>query len=524
MHDSVIVVGAGPVGLMLAAELRLGGVGAVVLEQLPARDDAPKANGLVGQVVQVLHHRGLYQRLTGKPGPPKPSPAYMFGGLSLPIDPWDGNPLHALPLPQWDLETGLAERAAELGADIRRGHRVTGFEQDDDAVTAHVVGPDGEYQLRAPYLVGCDGGHSAVRKTSGIDFPGVTSDRVTSRTAHVVLPASMLVAGMLDLPSGRLAPFAYHRTNHGVFVFASFQPGLHLVSCMEWDEPPVADDEPVTLAEVQASMRRVLGVDIPVTAPTGPGRYQLRRLASRNTRLAERYRAGRVLLAGDAAHVHSAIGGPGLNLGLQDVVNLGWKLAADVRGWAPAGLLDTYSSERRPLAERVVLHSQAQSALLAPGDQVTALRTLFGELLDNPANVRHLAAMLAGADIRYSCGGSGRHPLLGRWVPDLPLTVAGQPTRLAELAHHARPILLDLADDPLLAEVVVGWADRVDHVVASAEQPPADAVLIRPDGYAAWIADDDPARRPATLAAALTTWFGEPVTVTGSAGSFRHEQ
>lgn len=496
----VLVVGAGPVGLMLAGELALAGVRPVVVERLPERSPVPKANGLVGQVVRLMDHRGLYQRLTGSTQPPVPTPMFMFGGMPLPLDGWADSPMFALPVPQWDLEVSLEARARELGVDIRRGQEVVGFTQDADGVTVDLAGA----RLRARFVVGCDGGHSLVRKHAGIDFAGSSSERLTSRSAHVVLPDSVLTAeGELDVPgAGRFRPVTFYRTDTGVFVFASFQPGVHLVTAMEWDQPVVSDDEPVTFDEIRAAVGRVVGADVPMSPPTRPGRYVLRRLAGRNTRLATSYRAGRVLLAGDAAHVHSAVGGPGLNLGLQDVANLGWKLAAEIHGWAPAGLLDTYHGERHPVGERVMLHTQAQSALLAPGGEVTALRAVFGELLADPANVRRIAAMMAGADVQYQ---TGDHPLVGRWVVDFPLTVAGRATRLAEVARSARPLLLDLAGSAAVAAAVAGWADRVDLVVASAPSAPASAILVRPDGYAAWAGDD-----VASLVQALRTWFGEP--------------
>ncbi|HEX5407746.1 MAG TPA: FAD-dependent monooxygenase [Pseudonocardiaceae bacterium] len=500
----VVVVGAGPIGLMLAGELALAGVRPVVLERLPQRSEVPKANGLVGQVVRWLDHRGLYQRLTGDTRAPQPTPAYMFGGMPLSIGYWPDSPLHIMRLPQWDLEVGLAQWVADLGVRVRRGFDVTGCTQDWDGVTV-----TGSATLRARFVVGCDGAHSVVRKQAGVDFPGVSTDRVVSRTAHVVLP--LTASGELDVPGmGRLRPFTYHRTDRGLFVFATFQPGVQLVTAMEWDQPD--DDSPATIEDVRAGVARVLGVDVPMMQPTQPGRWVLRRVASRSTRQADRYRAGRILVAGDAAHVHAAVGGPGLNLGLLDVANLGWKLAATVQGWAPPGLLDTYHDERHPVGQRVVMHTQAQTALLAPGSEVTALRELFGELMAKPDNARYLATLLAGADARYG----GEHGLVGAWVPDFPLTVAGQPTRLAELARAGRPLLLDLVGDPALAEVATGWADRVDLIVATAANPPADALLIRPDGHAAWTADSD---RP--LAEALRDWFGEPAGCAGTPTSGR---
>jgi 2-polyprenyl-6-methoxyphenol hydroxylase-like FAD-dependent oxidoreductase len=529
----VAIAGGGPNGLMLACELRLGGARPVVLERLPERSAVPKANGLVGQVVRVLDARGLYGRLAGAggvPPVPTPAPAFMFGGLPLDLRRLDPNPLYVLPVPQRYLEGVLEERARELGAEIRRGHEVAGFSQDGDGVTVDVRGPDGAYRLRARYLVGCDGAHSVVRKGADIGFPGVTTEDVTSRSAHVVLPAGLLVpeTGELALPgAGRLRPFAYHRTARGVFVFASFQSGALLVTTLEWGQPRPAgdagDEVPMTVAELRDSVRRVLGEDLPMEAPSGPGPYVLRRLASRNTRQADRYRVGRVLVAGDAAHVHAATGGPGLNLGLQDVVNLGWKLAAEVRGWAPPGLLDTYHRERQPVGERVVMQTQAQLALLTPGGEVTALRVLFGELLQQEPNLRYVADLLAGTDVRYDVGGGATapHPLLGRWLPDLPLLGAGGPTRVAELLRPARPVLLDLtggpgegAGDPALAAAAGGWTGRVDLVAArcTAPPPPAAALLIRPDGYVAWVGTADDPQRPVGrgLRDALATWFGAP--------------
>lgn len=515
----VIIVGAGPNGLMLATELCLAGVRPVVLEQLAQPSVAPKANGLVGQVVPLLDRRGLYQRFTGNPGPPAPTPVFMFGGMPLVFGDWDRNPMCVLPLPQADLERGLRERALELGVDIRRDRRVTGLTQDADGVTLQVTGSAGEETLRARFVVGCDGGHSTVRAAAGIGFPGLTNTALTSRNANVTLPAELLRpdTGELEVPGvGRFTPFTFHRTERGVFVHAAFKPGRHMVTTMEWDGAEVDDEQDMTLAEMRESVRRVLGVDVPFDPPTGPGPHLLRRQVGRNTRQADRYRAGRVLVAGDAAHVHSGVGGPGLNLGLQDVVNLAWKLAAQIRGWAPAGLLDTYHDERYPVGERVVMHSQAQTTLLSPGGDVTALRALFGELLGDPANVRRIGNLMAGADIHY---GGGEGPV-GRWVRDFPLTVEGRATRLAELAHDARPLLLDLTGDPRLAEVAAGWADRVDTIVAEATDAPAAALLIRPDGYAAWAAEADPDTWPESLAEALVTWFGQPVS-TGVAATVR---
>ncbi|HET9564241.1 MAG TPA: FAD-dependent monooxygenase [Mycobacterium sp.] len=264
-------------------------------------------------------------------------------------------------------------------------------------------------------------------------------------------------------------------------------------------------DGTLSLAEMRASVARVLGTDIPLGSPAGDGPHLLGRRVGGNTRLAERCRAGRVLLLGDAAHVYSAIGGPGLNLGLQDAVNVGWKLAAQLHGWAPGGLLDSYEAERRPVAERVIMSTQAQSALIAPGSEVTALRALFGEFLAQPENAAHIAALLAGADIRYDMGVPGG-PLVGRWAPDLVLHTDAGPVRLAELTRCARSLLLDFTG--ALFAVVEPWRDRIDVVTAKVEGSASTALLLRPDCYVAW---ESTMERPDEdqLRAALTRWFGQ---------------
>jgi hypothetical protein len=251
---------------------------------------------------------------------------------------------------------------------------------------------------------------------------------------------------------------------------------------------------------VRDAFRRVVGTDVPFGEPDGDGPNLLRRLIGGNTRIAERYRAGRVLLVGDAAHVHSAIGGQGLNLGLQDVVNLGWKLAAEVRGWAPPGLLDTYESERRPVGLRVTVNTEAQLALIAPGPEVTALRAVFGELLEDRTTVQRIADLISGADIRYD-------GMLG-WAPDLVLRNGSGTVRLAELTRGGRPLLLDpTGADGELGEAAAPWRDRVDVVTARCDDPAVTAMLVRPDGYVAWSAGDTDGLR-----AALKRWFGEPLS------------
>ena len=462
----VVVAGAGPVGLMLACELHLAGVGSLVLERLPEPSQVPKANGLVGQVVQLLDHRGLLERFAAGAPFAGPTASFQFGGLPLDLARLDSSPLHILPIPQPRLERLLGDRARELGVEIRRGHELRALAQDDEGVTADVRGPSGDRRLRARHLVGCDGAHSAVRKQAGIDFPGLAGRGVT-RIGHVRLPDELVVPGTreLDVPGvGRLRP-GFNRTPRGTFAVMSFEPGVHVLASIEADGAPDDPAAPMTLDELRASVRRVLGADLPMGEP---------RWLSRNagqSRLAVRYRSGRVLLAGDAAHLFAA-GGAALNAGLMDSVNLAWKLGGVLRGWAPPGLLDTYEAERRAVGERVLVHTRAQAALMAPGEDVDALRQVVGELLRHEQSLRHVAELLHGPDVRQGGSGPGAHPLAGRWAPDVPLDTRGGATRLAELMRRARPVLLDLADRSALRAEVRGWGDRVDVVAASSPRPP----------------------------------------------------
>jgi 2-polyprenyl-6-methoxyphenol hydroxylase-like FAD-dependent oxidoreductase len=508
MTLDVVVAGGGPTGLMLACELRLAGAQPVVLERLSEPSPQPKANGLGGRVVQTLDYRGLLQRFSAQARYAGPAPSFPFGGVGLNLAALDGAPsLHVLLLPQLRLERLLGERARELGVDIRRGHDLLAHRQDDGGVTLDVRGPDGRYRLRTRYLVGCDGGESLVRKQADIAFPGATDRRLT-RIGRVTLAPSAIVPGSEDVAvpgAGRLRP-GWNFTPRGAVTVASFEPGVHAVAVGEDDPGPVDLGAPMTIDELQASARRVLGADLPIDQAHWLSRFVLQ------SRLAERYSLGRVLLAGDAAHLFSGGGGAPLNVALLDAVNLGWKLAAQVRGAAPAGLLDTYHTERHAAGERALMHTRAQSALLGSSVEAAALRGLFGELLQDQQPLRRIADMISGADIRYAMPGDGAqaHPLLGRFAPDLPLVTATGPTRVAEILRPARPVLLDLADRQALRDAAGAWRDRIEVVTARGEQPPADALLIRPDGYVAWVAalDDTDRRLQAGLRDALAAWFG----------------
>ncbi|MGP3975798.1 FAD-dependent monooxygenase [Streptomyces sp. 8N114] len=525
MTADVVIAGGGPNGLMVACELALTGVRPVVLELLPEPSTEPRANGLLGQVVRMVDRRGLYERLSGSEGPPEPISSYfMFAAMGLNLGLLEDSPIYALPAPQHRITQVLAERAGELGVEIRRGHGVVGLAQDDDAVTVDVAGPDGTYRLRTRYLVGADGGHSVTRKLSGIAFPGITFDRTTNRTAHATVPAQWLdpATGALNVPGyGSIQPFLPHRTEHGAFSYAPLPGHPPLISTTEWDQP--ATQSAMSLEELRSSVRRVLGADVPLGPPAGDGPFVLRRLDGGNVRVAEQFRDRRVFLVGDAAHVGTT-GGSGLNLGLQDAVNLGWKLAATLRGSAPPGLLDSYDTERRPAAARMATYSQAQAALSAPGSDVTALRELFTELLGDRTTVQRLADLTAGADIHYDMGGTGTHPLVGRFCPDLDLHTSTGTVRLAEMTRSARPLLLDLTQDGYPAKALAEWQDHVDILTAGPQPtgPPATALLLRPDCYVAW-ATASPRPNAAdleSLRAATQQWIapGEPEARSHGAG------
>jgi 2-polyprenyl-6-methoxyphenol hydroxylase-like FAD-dependent oxidoreductase len=505
----VVISGAGPNGLMLACELALAGVRPIVLERLPAPSDEPKANGMIGQVIRLLDMRGLYRRFSGSDEPPKPVYEWIFSGMSVPLFGVRDNPMYALMMSQPRLVRSLDERARELGVDVRWGHELIGVESSLDGVKVSVSTSDETYDLDATYLVGADGGRSTVRKSAGIDFPGHTSNTV-ARVAHVHVPDEMLTAnGALDVPGVGPLPFGHNRLDRGGLIYAPFERDRPMVGTIEYDQE--ADDaEPMSIDELRDSARRVLGVDLPVEPPAGDGPHALRRIAGQNTRQADRYRAENIFLLGDSAHVHSAMGGPGLNLGLQDAMNLGWKLAAAVDGWAPSDLLDTYQSERYPVGERVMMHSMSQTALFGPGPEIGALRKLFTELLELPSVAEHMAHLLAGSDVRYEVGDD--HPLAGWLVPDVTL---GDGRRVAELLHHGRPVLLDLCGR--VGNAARGWTDRVDVVSGAVPDLEVCALLIRPDGYVAWAADPFEADDEERLHTALQKWFGVSAAERGAA-------
>jgi 2-polyprenyl-6-methoxyphenol hydroxylase-like FAD-dependent oxidoreductase len=501
----VVISGAGPNGLMVACELALAGVRPVVLDRLAAPSDEPKANGLIGQVIRLLDMRGLYQRFSGSDEPPKPMDEWIFSGMRVPLSSLADNPMYSLMIQQPRLVRLLDERARELGVDVRWGHELTAAENTAEGVAVTVSSAAGGYTLDTTYLVGADGGRSPVRKLAGIDFPGHTADTFVGRIAHVSLSDEFRSpSGGIDLPGVGTLPWGHNRLENGGFIFAELEPGRPMVGTFEYDQQ-VDESQPMTFDELRESARRVLGADLPVEPPAADRPYALRRIVGQNTRQADRYRAGNIFLVGDSAHVHSAMGGPGLNLGMADAMNLGWKLAAAVHGWAPAGLLDTYHTERFPVGERVMMHSLSQTALFAPGPQVTELRKLFTELLQLPGVAGHMAHLLAGSDVRYDVGDD--HALAGRVVPELTLSDG---RRVSQLLHRGRAVLLDLAGGRA-ADAARDCADRVDVVVGRSDDVEVGAMLIRPDGYVVWAADAFGPADSQRLHEALQRWFGVSV-------------
>lgn len=505
MDADVIVVGAGPTGLMLARELGPTGVSTVVLERRLEPNEVPKAGGLSGQILPLLHYRGLLERFRAASTAPEPAPKFPFGGLHVDFTGLDDPPMRAMPIPQPRLEQLLAESTAEVGVRLHRGHEVVGVHQDDAGVTLEVIGPDGPHQMTARFVVGCDGSRSRIRELAGIAFPGVTYPEV-QRLAQVTRPESvtLLEGGDLDVQGVGRVPWGFTWTERGLFAVSPVGSDSLSVFTSEEEQNDYDDDVPMTVAELRDSVRRVLGTDLSFV---GAGR--LTRFTF-HARQAETYRDGRVLLAGDAAHLFPAPG-VGLNAGMIDAVNLAWKLAGAIAGWAPAGLLDTFDAERRLASERTMLHTRAQVALRRGHDPAAeALRDLFTELTGDEQPLRRLGALMAGTDIRYPMPGGAVHPLAGTFAPTVTIHTKQGLTSVADLVHTARPALVLLTHRPDLRHVAEGWADRVDVHGVTTDHRPADALLIRADAHIAWAAGlGEPHETAApALREALVSWFG----------------
>ncbi|SDZ57009.1 FAD-dependent monooxygenase [Herbiconiux ginsengi] len=475
----VIISGGGPTGMMLAAELRLHDVDVVVLEKEAEPSDLVRSLGLQPRSIEILDQRGLLERFL-EHGKQYPEGARRFAGLEPPSGspaPIDSAHGYLLGIPQPVTDRLLTEHAAELGADIRRAQELTGFEQDDDGVTVESAGGD---RLRARWLVGCDGGRSLVRRMLGVGFPGDPAQTEW-----------LLGEFEVTTPPDELAAVAEEvRKTHKGFGIGPAGNGWHRAVV---PAATVSEDRatPPTLEEFRTQLRAYAGTDFGVHSPRRLSRF------TDATRLVERYRTGRVFLAGDAAHVHPPLGGQGLNLGIQDAFNLGWKLAAAVNGWAPATLLDSYHAERHPVAADVLNTTRVQSLLISSEHGPQAVRRLLTELLGFDDVSRFLVEKVTGTGIRYDFGDPTAPDLVGRRMRDIRLSDGPLYAHL----RQGRGLLLDQAGTLSVA----GWSDRVDLLADPAPALPAPAALLRPDGHVAWLGDEQ-----RDLEAHLFAWFGAP--------------
>jgi 2-polyprenyl-6-methoxyphenol hydroxylase-like FAD-dependent oxidoreductase len=482
-QHAVVIVGGGPTGLMLAGELALAGVDAALVERRSNQDVlGTRAGGLHARTIEVLDQRGIAERFLAEG---QVAQVAAFAMIRLDISDFPTRHPYGLALRQKHIERILGGWVDELEVPIYRGREATGFTPHDGGLDIQLS--DGQ-SLRAEYLVGCDGGRSLVRKAAGIDFPG-WDPTTSSLIAEVQLAAE--------------PEWGVHRDAFGQHAFGRLDGGL--VGVMVTEEHVEHAREP-TLRDLSDALIAVFGTDYGVHSPVSLSRF------TDMTRQAATYRVGRILLAGDAAHVHAPDGGQGLNLGVQDAVNLGWKLAQVVKGTSSEALLDTYHAERHPVAARALRNTMASVALRRADDRTSALRETTSELLSMDEPRKRFAGMLSGLDVHYDLGEG--HPLLGRRMPDLDLATSDGVQRVFSLLHHARPVLLNLGERGRLdvgplparvqrvdAEFVGSWELPVLGVV-----PAPTAVLVRPDGYVAWVAGPT----GQALGEALTTWFGPP--------------
>jgi 2-polyprenyl-6-methoxyphenol hydroxylase-like FAD-dependent oxidoreductase len=494
-EHAVVIAGGGPTGLMLAGELALAGVDVAIVERRASQDlPGARAGGLHARTIEVFDQRGIADRFLSEG-----QVAQVAGFASVRLDISDFPTRHDYGLGLWQnhIERILAGWVGELAVTFYRGSEVTGIAQDDASVDVELS--DGR-SLRAEYLVGCDGGRSLVRKAAGIEFPGW--DATMSALLAEVEMTEEPETGIRRTPSGMhaIGKVEYEIRGGEVIYKKGGTVGVMLT------ESQVGNTDEPTLRDLSEALIAVYGTDYGIHSPTWISRF------TDMTRQAAAYREGRVLLAGDAAHVHSPVGGQGLNIGVQDAVNLGWKLAQVVHQTSPESLLDTYHVERHPVAARVLRNTMAQTALMRADDRIEALRDTVSELLSMDEPRRRFAAMMSGLDIHYDLGEG--HPLLGRRMPDLDLVTADGPLRVFTLLHDARPMLLNLGEPSGFD--ITPWADRVQLIdakyVDTWELPAIGvvaaptAVLIRPDGHVAWVGEGT----QLGLADALTAWFGPP--------------
>ncbi len=481
-EHAVVVAGGGPTGMMLAGELALAGIDVVIVERRTSQDlDGSRSGGLLPRTIEVLDQRGIAERFVSAGQVHK---AHGFALIPLDISDFPTRHNYVLALWQSHFERILAGWVDELGVPILRGCEVVGFAQDDTGVDVELYGGT---SFRTEYLVGCDGGRSRIRKAAGIDFPGLD-------------PSTSWMIAQVEMDEE--PEFGFRRDSAGTHAIGRREAGEPIgIVLTERDVQHTGDPSMDELREVLVA---VYGTDFGLRSASWISRF------TDMTRQAASYRCGRVLLAGDAAHVHPPHGGQGLQTGVQDAVNLGWKLAQVVKKTSPESLLDTYHAERHPVGARVLHNTMAQVALSGPDDRHRALRDIMTELLGMDEPRRRIAAMLCGLDIHYDLGEG--HPLLGRRMPDFDLHTANGPTRVFTLLHDARPVLLNLGEPGGFD--ISPWADRVRlidarhdgvwelPVLGQVAAPPA--VLIRPDGHVAWVGE----LMDSELPLALATWFG----------------
>jgi 2-polyprenyl-6-methoxyphenol hydroxylase-like FAD-dependent oxidoreductase len=494
-EHGVVIAGGGPTGMMLAAELALAKVDVAVLERRPNHVlVGSRAGGFHSRTIEVLDQRGVADRFLVEG---QVAQVARFATTVLDMSDFPTRHPYSLGIWQNQIERIMAAWIAELPVRIYYGCEVTGFTQDDTGVDVELSDSD---SLRAQYLVGCDGGRSVIRKAAGIEFPGWDPTK-----SNLIAEVEVTEEPDLGIRHDALGIHAIGRLEYeirdGEVVYMDGGP----VRVMVTEQQLGPSSEP-TLADLSEALITVYGTDFGIHDPTWISRF------TDMTRQAAAYRAGRVLLAGDSAHVHYPVGGQGLSLGVQDAVNLGWKLAQVVNGTSPESLLDTYQDERHPVAARALRHTMAQTALQRQDERIKALVDVVSELASMEEPRKQLAGIISGLDIHYDLGEG--HPLLGRRMPDLDLVTADGPLRVFELLHDARPVLLNLGEPDSFD--ITPWADRVQLIDAEYDGPwelpvlgavsAPTAVLIRPDGYVAWVGD----RAHLGLPEALTTWFGPP--------------
>ena len=484
IEHAVVIADGGPTGMMLAGELALAKVDVAIVERRANQDlTGSRAGGLHSRSIEILDQRGIADRFLAQG---QVCQIAGFAWIRLDMSDFPTRHNYGLALGQSHIERILAGWVEELGVPVHREREVTGFTQDDTGVD---VGLSNGQSLRAQYLVGCDGGRSLIRKAAGIEFPGW--DPTTSNLIAEVK--------MAEVPQWGL-----RRDAHGIHSLSKMDDGVR-VRVLVTEQQVGSTTEP-TLRDLSEALIAAYGTDFGIHGPTSISRF------TDMARQAASYRKGRVLLAGDAAHVHYPTGGQGLNIGVQDAMNLGWKLAQVVKRTSPQSLLDTYHAERHPIAARVLRNTMAQVALLRTDDRTNALRDIASELLSSDEPRKRLAAEMSGLDVHYDLGEG--HPLHGRRMPDLDLVTANGPLRVFTLLRNGRPVLLNFGEPGRFD--INPWSDRVpmiDAEYAGTWELPAigavtapTAVLVRPDGYVAWVGD----LAQVGLADALTTWFGPP--------------